>query len=1858
MKLRFFILACLQIASDLQGNQPKQTTRCAALTSPIPDNLASHPHSSNYQHPRTFHASTHAQTVHHYHHHHHHIDVTATMPPIERDAPRDMDKALRHQHSASSDQGSRALVIPMWDSSDPERAPPPLPLNPQSPGVVSRAGTSSAIQSAHAALTEKARESAMVPHIPKRMNDRDSSPEKSLLRGSQHRRMQSLQPASVKDYGMMIEAGRESNSSTPRSSEKTDRPSTPSRSRDPFVEPRDEKDDRGLIASPRLGPSLTPIIRPSVRRPHSSILGENTPPQSATMLALQNMGNYSSNSNSHNTPIAKEPETPLANITNASTALVRAPQSLEVLSNQILTLTNIATTLQKEMSQLSRRSRDNATDLLSLKEATNSRDEDIRKSLRELISDAKAKMSTRDQYGGPLMLEGRYHSTSPTALSKSAPRPFSLPRIPSPNSFAASLDRESSMSTPSLYGSDSPAIIALLEKILREMGTREGQDSLLAQLTELSRKLSGMAGADKVDELVRLVKSNQQQAVVPAAGGNGGDGGGNNRDRGWSFEEDDEAPHRREINYNRNGSIPARGGRLLPDTDGHHSPIPPAHAAEVLNEDVIKAIRTVKDSVAQGGGLTAEVKALVRELRGEVLGMGREIGRRLDEVAAKGTEKPEGASNAEMTKVVEEGLEEMKQHMNNLLREHRRQSLESVGSRETTVDYKEIYNSMRAALKDSQANKPRVPELRREDVFQAVKDAWEKYKPEIEIQQIGLERDEVLECLQEGLRAYAPRDDRPPAATKDEVFKAVVEGLKHFVPPQVDIPATLSRDEILEAVRECLEEFEFPVPPPTGPEITKDDMLDAVKEGLHTFDFPTPPPPPPPGPELTREDMLDAVNEGLHTFDFAAIHSAALVPVPQTLSKGDVSDAVKQGLKSLDLSDDMLEAVREGVHSLNLTNDMAHAVKEGLESFDFASTYSSALVPRSELSRVDVVDAVKEGLESIDVSSDVEHAVAKGLQSFDFAATYSSALVPHSDISRVDVVDAVKEGLGDLSSNVANGVKEGLQSFDFSSIPALQTSSALVPTSPNSDEVVQRLLEIRDYLEIEFKAVSEEAKQNIAASGRDTEQVLDATKDGFEKLRQDIEVYVDRARGDSDQEEFMAHLVSTLDSFRVEIAELVAKTSDSSKALVREEIESLRDTVNSSLVPAIPHGGTPKEIIEAMQEGFGGLRSEISTRPIAGLTEILDALQEGLGDIRTSIDKLSAKPADLTANDEILDALKSGLDGVKSEIDVLREESRNDQALAHIGDAATAMVATESVLKHDDIKNLEVLISQLGNKVEALESAPPPVIEALSKEDLTDMEDLLRNVAGSVAGLSSREPLEPLEDMLRNIQESVAGMAAREPPPPPEPLSTDAATREDVEAIENILRNTKARLEDLIEGEQAVRKDHIDTLETLMLEARESITGLSSQVEILSSKEDVTMVESLVTQIISSFDEMKERHEKALEDPEKVTKTDIDAIEAVCHDTKNVIEQIVKADLATLPTKEDLQGLENLLAEFRERIDSHASSTAKAFEERQAETVGVSDRVIEVKSVLEQFRDIVGNKLEDGAKGIDTMNAILDNLGDIIRKNANISDDLKEMFETMKEEFDESRAGVVGAKLEADDKFQITTDTLVAKLDERMGELFAKYDEFQQMQEDRAAKGEERDAEMEAAVIGTKAIAEELKTLIDTLGTAVTDSMEKMEEASRTVFDRVEDLVSKAEENHNDGKVDHQLTRDTVQEAIGKVDGLQGHVAEFQPKILETLQEVISLVGQHYEHAKTSADVIQQTMHLHSSRPSTRSMRKLRIPQQSSQSSLLPRLSVLRMSMRTGRRAFKRRSSLLSGAWRRRSKWKRMWLVSEKRSRV
>ncbi|KIL83853.1 transport protein uso1 [Fusarium avenaceum] len=1809
------------------------------------------------------------------------------MTSSERDSSYDGDFQLRHPYAASSDPNLRALV-PMWDSSDPERCPPPLPLNPGSP-LTSRAGTSSAIASAHAALNERAQQNAMVPA------KRTESPTKG------HRRLQST----VRDISLMIE-GASGQSSPSRSPERQQRPETPSKSREPDWRPCD-KDSGVSCTTPSVipGPSLTPILRPSaVRRPPpQSILGENTPPQSSTMLALQHMSS---------TP-AKETENPLSDITNGASNLPRGPQHLEALSDQILSLTSIATSLQKEMSQLSRRSRDNATDLLSLKEATNSRDEDIRRSLRELLGsngnagDGQNRLPpARDPFGG-YFLDNKPHNLSPPST-----RGFHLPRIPSPKSFGDSIER-GSISTPSLAGSEAPPSVLLLERIIREMGTKEGQESLLSRLQEVSDKLSGMATSHKLDEIIEQVRAQSEQAIIL---GNSLGSPDASRSRNLSFESDMMPSQAR-------SAVSQHVERIMKNEARRNSE-PAARGAEILNDDLMSIIRSVKDSVAQGGGLTAEVKALVRELRGEVLGMGREIGRRLEQQASRrGSEDHDTPSKDEVARVIDEGLEQMKDQLNHVLREHRRQSAASVNTQKSAVDYQEIYNAMRAAIQDNESTKSNLPDLSREDVIEAVRDAWENYKPEIEVQQLGLERDEVLACLKQGLQEYAPRDDNPPAATRDEVLTAVVEGLQHYVPPQVDQPATLSRDEIIDAVRDCLEEFEFPVAPGAGNDLTHEDMVHAVREGLQDLDahssralVPA---------STNNDDIGDRLREITEYLrhEFKSLSEEAKENVAANGRETEQAlDATKDGIENLrkamesyvdratgaagqeEFMDDLLKSLEdfkdemagivsttnqesreqlqtelEGLREI-VNSSMVPALPpqfnntEVLEALNtgFNNLRTEVLRPRAETS--EILDALNDGLNDLRAGMDrvtnkptdltandeILEALRTGLDSVradiesirdssnDRAVATLESTPPASD----ELLEALKSGLSGVRADiealrdsqtekavavvepkendeVLEALKNGLDALrvDIDAIRENTAEKAVVPVENTSnDDVIEALKNGLDSLRVDIEAVRDSSEKAIApVDNSSSNEFIEALKTGLESLRIDIEA----ARDTSDRtapdentsnDEVIVTLKNGLDSLHAEIAALASKeekddepientSNDEVIVTLKNGLDSLHteiEAIATAQKAAAPSEGTTNdEVIEALKNGLDSLRTDIEAlqesnqkalAPVADVKpndEVLEALKSGLESIHTDIETLretnserAIAPVDSASDEKILEALKTGLESVRSDIETLRD-SNNERALAAVSTEKSEDSEPVETIKPDDIKNLEILIAGLAIKIDSVKAEN----EGVQKDDLSRMEELLKTVQDSVDEIASRETLLTRSVSVKKKKEDGEEKTERAV----EGEGDEPASKDDMLAIETILRNTKGKLDDLIEGEQAVRKDHVDNLEALLLETREIMGTFTTQLETVSRKEEITALETLLTQVSTGLDEIKES-------PDKVSKSDVETVEALTLEIKTTLESFTSTDLALLARKEDvsnletlvlkkedLTGLETVVKEFQEKLDTTVDAQTKAIAIRDEESTSVGERVNEVKTFLEEFQGAINTKLEEGTTGVESVSKLLETMGEKINKNENVHQDLKDMLDTIKAEFEDSKAVVSGVQVESNEKLQEATTSLGTKIEEKIGELIAKYETLQTTLDDRSKVSEARDETMEAAVVGSKTVTDELKLLIDTLGSTVTDSLEKMEEASKTVFTKVEELVTRTEETHIEDKAEHQQTRDQITEALTAVEVLKGEVGESHPKIIESVKDLLLLVGEHYEHAKTSTTEIQDKIVEHKS---------------------------------------------------------------------
>ena len=1369
------------------------------------------------------------------------------------------------------------------------------------------------------------------------------------------------------------------------------------------------------------------------------------------MLALQNM------------PTPKDTDFSLSDITNTSSSNVRGSQTFDAISTQILSLTSIATNLQHELTKLSERSKDNASELSHLKTVTNTRDEDIRKSLKDLVTNLSSGLlesgTTQESGGGSIysqrpgghFLENKPY-VSPSGMSKS----FSLPRIPSPNSMlGASIDREISASP---YAVEGAASIALLEKIFREMGTKEGQERMSTALSELqSRSESQQPDSQtlkKLEEILAFVKdSTSSRALVPRR--DNGNGTGN-------------TPSKLDLNFNPPPNRPLAKRDITPQLATAQAHLSTKASELIINEDIQKLLKKMKDSIAEGGGMTAEVKAHVRELRGEVLGMGRDIARKLDQAestsqASRGD--AQGPGREEIAHIVQEGLAELRDHMEALMRERRRQSSSSISSRRS-VDSQEVYTAVKNALvefplQQQVALQNPASGIEREEILEAVREAWETYKPEIELQNFGLEREEILQCLKEGLQEYQPQDQQRDlgGASYEEVLDAVREGLQNFKPPPIETEAALTKEEILVTVRECLETFDFPT-----------SSVGAMRE-----------------PEMTREDVLDAVKEGLST--------QAPVSKEIEFNRDDLFDAVKASLEGAPTP---MGGVGEKV--LDKMEDLIDGMRVEFKQYSVANGGDTE----------QVLDAMKDGLEVL--RADIETYVDRA-----------------SDVTGKDeIIDTIRNGLEHLRVDLEGSIANNSRSNDHG----------------NSGELL-------DAMEKEFEHLRQTIATSIVRSGGmgpEREEILEIIREGISEVGSSLP------------------------------RETNTDAAAESVAVVKEELEHLRETIGTTLVKGAASSDR-EEVLEAIREGHESLRAELEAkrdRPeslYSGTGELLDALNDGLDGLRIDVERMVNKPLDMTVNYEILETLKEGLASVRADVDRLHAAQSVQRGLSETRDGEVIVADGEAEsLRRNDIGNLEMMITQLRIKVEALDDLPPPPPMPAPTSD----------------GGISPEHFESLETMLRDVQASVADVLERE-----RSETGNTVTKDDTEAIETLLRNTKAKLDDIAssESEGLAKVSHIESIESVLHETRDAMLDFTSDG---ASKKDIGVLEALLKEVRAGLEEMRERN-PVDESDDRVRKTDIEALETLCMDTKTQIGELNLPDVEILPTKAQLEVLSNSVKTLYEQVAEQHELTAQAFEARKIEHGGLGDRIEDAKSLLEDVREDLKAKINDGHSSVDALEQTLESMGESITA-LDANETIKELMDTVKREFATAHSTSTNLREEGEQNHTILLSKhgehknaiisqLNTKIDERFDELMTKYDDAQLAAEEKERALGSKESEQTEALKASKATAEDLRLLVDTLGSTVTESCDRMNEDSKTVFSRVEEVGLKVDDLLAvDDKAEHQATRAEISKTLTSVEAVEAHASEYHPKILDAVKDVLSIVGQHYEQAQMAAEEIKTSV--------------------------------------------------------------------------
>ncbi|KAJ5257181.1 hypothetical protein N7478_013285 [Penicillium angulare] len=1274
-----------------------------------------------------------------------------------------------------------------WDSSDPERAPPPLPLNPRSMSPATRSHVSPGIQAVAAKFTDKPSDHAPSSYTTNPM-PKSGSPERSLVKGHHHKRMQSLQPSDTKGDARSEFLNYLENRS----------PERPLRATilDPTTQPQDTS--KCLGSPPRPSEREIPSYVSS-RYLSKPILGESTPP-SATMLALQNM----------QIPADEPPSPSKPPKMIAAPKLEEPTHTMDTLATQIYSLTDIASSLQREMSNLSRRSKDNATDLVSLKAATNARDEDIRKSLKDITSNLSAKYLEGDFSRfdlASLLKPDNGPNQTESDSSPNSKRSYSAPRMPSPNPF--SFDRDICGSPAPI--SDGSASIALLEKVLREMATKEGEERLLELMDEIKSRPAATASdkdADKkitnmLEEILNLVKEDPSSRALV---------------RSMTAES-----LRPPNNANAEGTRSTSLGSIDETATVRALDVPKSdklQRSSANSDEVLTILRSVKNSVVEGGGMTNGVKALVRELRGEVLGMGRDLASRLQAVEKNVTDEAEHRRESDLpnaddiSAIVQDSLHDLQEQLAATMNESRHHS-NALSQFQSTMNSAEIYSIVKKALEEMEFPQPHQElegsRMEKEDILDTVREAWETYKPEIELQTIGLERDEILDCLAEGLKSYQPQNEQ--ALSYDQVLAAVQNGLQHFTPPPVEQPPSITRDEIILTIRECLEK-----PEPTSRGLDedqvnhlnsmRDDILHAVSEKLQPHSR---------GLDedhiqhlsSMRDEILHAVSQvaqpdqrGLdedHVHHLASMRDEILHAV-SLVSQSDHRGLDEEHINYFNsIRDDLLQALAdrpasserslddEHIHYLNsIRDDILNAVAERQVA---ESTAPRSLEDGSQFEHLN--NLRDEILDAVTRSVATQSMVSK--ESFD------------SGLGRDEIVSAVSDGL-EAHFTTAKEMEEPRVSREdvvsaINDAFNAQQSALAAPIQPtvSREEIMNAIV---DGIEIANQAKDSAVSTDVQVPSLSREEILEAISEGLERSNESPKsaLSTEVQQTSITREEVFTAIVDGFESANTMTREIELNKDDLMEAITA----GLHEATNSANM------NVGDQVLVRLQEVVDGMKEEFKQYSAANgrdTEQVLDSIKDGLAVVRQEIESYVATSQDVSGKLEIIDTVKDGFRLLQADMEKTITDTAVSNAPRSSPDTPELLDAMEKEFEH-----LRATMSNL-------------LLDSHRASDKDDIMDAIRDLGDHQKGASNDEAIvKSIREEFENLRERMEMSVVRSEPPASEKDEILAALREQFDAFrdessqnkdggESILAATSELLDAFHGGIDSIRGDVQKVLE-------------------------------------------------------------------------------------------------------------------------------------------------------------------------------------------------------------------------------------------------------------------------------------------------------------------------------------------------------------------------------------------------------------------------------------------------------------
>jgi hypothetical protein len=698
------------------------------------------------------------------------------------------------------------------------------------------------------------------------------------------------------------------------------------------------------------------------------------------------------------------------------------------------------------------------------------------------------------------------------------------------------------------------------------------------------------------------------------------------------------------------------------------------------------------------------------------------------------------------------------------------------------------------------------------------------------------------------------------------------------------------------------------------------------------------------------------------------------------------------------------------------------------------------------------------------------------------------------------------------------------------------------------------------------------------------------------------------SEGSNDKEEFLGVLRAGLEDI---------KASSQSMGFNKELLEALRgelEQVRASSELTRNHArADTEEVLEALRLGLDDLRSHLEKRldnpqsQMFATNEILDALNDGLEGLHKDVMGAVDKPVDMTVSYEILDTLKDGIAGLREDIATLKESKptkpeeadappSNAVVLAEDPDGVVTREMISESLRRDDLEKVEVMLGQMQVKLESIDTTiqnPTQTAEPTAAPAQTAANDL-----GGI-----EETLKSLQDVVLQLQERELNITM-----------DGVATKEDTDAIETLLGNLKAKVEEfnLPDPEKMVTRENLDDIELVVRTTSETLETLSQKIaEDGATKADVAVVQVIADDIKQVLEEMKAAKPSEEEEAMKVTKADMDDLATLVCDIKAKVDEMKIPDGDDLPSKADVEQLTGLILEFRESHDKlHQTyeedifKTAKNFDERRLEAEGLAESITEVKVVLDEVKDEIKSNLVEGG-GLESVKECFKALEENIGVHFGITADVKELMETVSREFERAHGSIEGLLNGQEEKSALTLEkqneakdaiitSVMDKIEDRFNTLMTKYDDAQLLADEQAKVMKEKAEEQEKILEATKAMADELKLTIDTLGASITGMNDRYEEAtqkwatdySAAVFGKIDDAVSKLEEQRMEDKTEHSHTRDEIANVERVFNGLQDNITEYHPKFMVMLREIEALVKQHYDHSQKSKETAEEQVRL------------------------------------------------------------------------